>query len=352
MKPHSHQEVSELLLLRLASPQWSVPLERGLRQLAPGGVLLSSPLPRSPGEVHSLLSKIATCLPSAPILAIEEDGGAEGPLSALLPPLPCPRILGEKGADHTRQAGELVGEALKLLGFNTNLAPSLDVDPGSPREASPTCAFGADPGTVTECGQAFSNGLARHGITACGKRFPGMGGVQPSSGGELDVSAKSMAGLWTCDLIPYRQLLSKLPAVMLSTAAYKAYDFYTPCSAVLSSQVVQGLLRAKLGYRGVVIAPGLECPKVRGGMDLGVAAAQSIAAGCDMLVAEDLESAQTMRQGIASARGSGQLKPERVALACAGIHSLKSGLKLPHSQLSTVAWDRLIRRLEGFSTGH
>ena len=42
-----------------------------------------------------------------------------------------------------------------------------------------------------------------------------------------------------------------------------------PRSAVLSAQVVEGLLRGKLGYRGVVVAPQLESESVRGVLDLG-----------------------------------------------------------------------------------
>jgi hypothetical protein len=50
-------------------------------------------------------------------------------------------------------------------------------------------------------------------------------------------------------------------------------------SAVHSAEIVYGLLRTKLDYHGVVIAPQLECEMVRGVLDRGHAAGQSLGAG-------------------------------------------------------------------------
>ena len=48
--------------------------------------------------------------------------------------------------------GELIGSAMKLLGFNTNCAPTLDLD--SPCQQNLT-VFGSDPRQVVRCGNAF-----------------------------------------------------------------------------------------------------------------------------------------------------------------------------------------------------
>lgn len=348
MKPPLRPELSEILLLRLAAPQWCAALGGTLRKLAPGGVLLSPPLPSSPDTLHDLLSQITQLLPTPPILAIEEDGRAKGPLSVVLPPLPGIRILGEKGPRQVRQAADLVGEALRLWGFNTDLAPSLDVAPALHPEAGGSYTLDVDPRAVTECGHAFIEGLSRYGIMACGKCFPGDPGAKPEAGGNLGVSSKTMVDLWRHDLIPYRQLSSQLPFIRMSTTGYKAYNFEEPCSAVFSRQVVQGLLRSKLEFPGVVIAPGLESQSVRGELELGPAAAQSIDAGCDMLLVERPESWLLMRQGIERALESGQLDGERVEQALARIYALKKGVKPLPRRFSNAAWDRLARRFEEF----
>jgi beta-N-acetylhexosaminidase len=348
MKPSPRTATSEILMLRLAGPQWEASLERQLRGIAPGGVLLTGPLPRSPGTVCEFLSRIARSLPALPILAIEEEGGAEGPLSALLPPLPSLQALARKGARAVRQSGELIGEALKLLGFNTNLAPTLDLASIFPGEASSTRAFSPDPRVVAECGRSFSDGLARQSILACAKHFPGRASIPPAAAQELPVGGRSMAELWRQDLVPFRELLPRFPFVMMSAAAYKAYDFDYPRSAVLSNQVVGGLLRAKLGYPGVVIAPQLESKRVRGVLDLGLAAVQSLSAGCDILLVESAEVWQAIRQGIEQALESGQLPRGRLEQTLARIRAVKRVLTPWQGPLSTTAWSRLARRIEEF----
>ena len=389
MKPPSAMMTSEFLILRLVAPRWSSALERQLQALAPGGVLLAGPLPGSPETLHELLGNISRCLPAPPILALEAEVGGADPLSALLPPLPSPQTLAQKGARFPRQAGELVGEALKLLGFHAyfaltlDLAPecteeSLSVAPGfSPARAalsvapgsSPACAAlkdGAtfkserhpstdsfDPRVVAECAALFIEGLSRHKILVCAKHFPGLGGVTPAPApaGELPVSGRPMAELWNRDLAPYRGLLEHLAFVLMSAASYKAYDYDFPRSAVLSERVVEGLLRGKLDYRGVVVAPYLESPAVRGALDMGRAAAQSLIAGCDMLLVEEDASWQAMRQGIDDALASGKFPSERLQESVGRIGAIRARCATPQGRFSRSAWERLARRFDEFSSG-
>ncbi len=379
--------------------------------------MIAGPLPDSPDALRDLLNRISASLPVAPFLAIDPGGGGANPLSALLPPLPSPREIGARGQRAARQAGELIGEALKLLGFNTIFAPGLDL---TLEETHSAHTFSEDPRQVAQCGWFFVEGLERHKILACAKHFPGLASVvsrlvfdkagrpphpptplpqrgegrvnvlalaplgervagrgvlisrgqtgegvlpivnsytghhtsssHPAPRSELPVSGRSMAGLWAYDLVPYRELLERLPMVMMSTAAYKAYDFDYPLAAALSKQVVEGLLRTKLRYRGVVIAPELESPTVRGVLDLGRAAAQAVNAGCDLLLVEKEESWQEMERGIEAALESGKLPRERWDQTLKRIHAVKMGMRPARGQFSKTDWQRLVRRFEEFSS--
>jgi beta-N-acetylhexosaminidase len=338
-------------MLRIVAPRWGSSLERQIRTFGPGGILLAGPLPASPEGVHDLFRDISSILPVPPIHALESEGGGASALSDLLPPLPSPRALAEKGARFVRQAGELVSEALSLLGCHAHFGPTLDLTSEFTAESLGASTFGADPRVVAECGASFIEGLRRHKILACAKHFPGLGGVLPAPSGELPVCGRSMAELWRSDLIPYRELLPRLPLVLMSTAAYKAYDHGRPQSAALSPQVVEGLLRAKLGYRGVVVAPQLESELVRGGLDLGQAAVQSLSAGCDILLVDQDESWQAMRRAIEEALASGAIPRERLEQSVARIRAVKKGLTPPKGPFSKKAWDRLARRFEEFHSG-
>jgi beta-N-acetylhexosaminidase len=159
-----------------------------------------------------------------------------------------------------------------------------------------------------------------------------------------------MAELWCQDLVPYRTLLPHLPLVLVSAAAYKAYDFDLLLSAGLSSKIVDGLLRVKLGYEGVAITYGLETEAVRGTLTLEEAAVQAVCAQCDMLIVEEAGTAEQALAGLCAARESGTIPTARVEQALERIHVAKRGLKPPAGKLSRRSMDRLVREFTDFAS--
>jgi beta-N-acetylhexosaminidase len=344
-----HQnDLGQLLILKVSELPWNSSLERFLRRMLPAGVVIDAPLTGGAESVSEFLFKAANAVPAVPLLALREEGGAMDPLRAFLPPLPSPRAAAEKGLAAVTRLGELVGAAFELLGFNTNLAPLLDLGTPAVESSLEARAFSSDPQQVAECGGAFLRGLERHRVLACGKHFPGLGGGLNSSLPERSLVAKSMLELWREDLVPYRALLPRLPLVLMSTAAYKAYDFDFPQSAGLSPKIVEGLLRLKLGYKGVAIAYGLEGDAVRGTLDLGEAAVQALRAGCDALLLEKAE-AEVAHQALGAARDSGRLSRPRIEQALERIQLAKKTLNPPRRPLRRRSLDRLVREFTDFS---
>jgi beta-glucosidase-like glycosyl hydrolase len=160
-----------------------------------------------------------------------------------------------------------------------------------------------------------------------------------------------MAELWREDLLPYRALLLRLPLVLVSPAAYKAYDFDLLQSAGLSPGVVEGLLRVKLGYNGVAIACGLESEAIRGTLQLGEAAVHAFRAGCDVLLLEKAEAAEVVHEALREAFESGRLASPRVEQALKRIQLAKKGLKPPSGRLSRGSLQRVVSEFTDFSSG-
>jgi len=246
--------------------------------------------------------------------------------------------------------GELVGAAFELLGFNTILAPLLDLGTPTAETISETRTFSSDPQQVAHCGAAFLRGLERHNVLACGKHFPGLGSAQASSATQPSVVSKPMAELWREDLVPFRALLPRLPLVLLSTAAYKAYDFNLPQSAALSPRIVEGLLRVKLGYEGVVFAYELETEAVRGTLDLGEATVQALRAGCDALLLENAEAVEAAHQALSEAAESGKLLRPRIEQALKRIQHVKKNLKPPNGRVLKRSLKQLVREFADFAS--
>jgi len=339
-------DLGQLLFLKLDELRWGPALEHTLRRLGPSGVLVDAPLPNGADTLREFLSKLAGSFPTVPFLALREEGGLMDPLEAFLPPLPSPRAAAGKGLAAVERLGEFVGAALGLLGFNTDFAPLLDLGLSAVNKAR---AFSADPQQVAKCGEAFLEGLEAHSVLACGKHFPGFGSTRSAGLAELPIVSKSMAELWREDLVPYRALLPRLPLVLVSTAAYKAYNFDLLQPAALSSEVVEGLLRVKLGYDAVAIADGLEAEAVRGTLSLEEAAVQAVSAGCDMLLVEEPQAAERVQAALSAAWESGKLAGSRVEQALKRIQHAKRCLRPPADKLPRGQLEYLVKQFRAFS---
>jgi len=337
-------DLGQVLILAVNELRWDPALERLLQSLRPGGILIDAPLAGAAQRGAEFLSKAAGAVAALPLLAIREEGGDMDPLRALLPSLPSPRSVAEKGLAAVRRLGDLVGSALHLFGFNTDLAPLLDLampDPGR--------VFSSEPAQMAKLGTAWLEGLEPHGVLACGKHFPGLAGARRSGHPERLLVPKPMAELWREDLLPFRALLPRLPLLLLSTAAYKAYDFDWLQSAGLSSKIVEGLLRVKLGYKGVAIACGLESENVRGALRVEEAAVQALRAECDMLLVEDAGVAERMRRALSAALESGKLPSARLEQALKRIRFAKRELKPPLGSVPRRSMERLAKEFMDFS---
>ncbi len=356
--------LGQLLFIELEDPRWTSACERLVRLYQPGGVLLSQRNLRAPGATAQMLAKIACALDFPPFLALEAEGGTVDPLGAFFPRLPAPRAAAKRGLGAVRRLGELIGEALSILGFSTNFAPRLDLASPLVTPALDQQKFGFNPQAVAQCGRNFVAGLRRHGILSCGKHFPGLGAAGASEhGSSIPVVDKPMAELWRADLVAFRKLLSQLSMVSVSHAAYKAYDLDVLLPAALSSNILRGLLRVKLGFRGVAVA---DFFKAAGGWNKAVgeiaagqpesavsvdidAFVKSINAGIDMLVVGwKRRHIEHISGTLKKALEAGTLPVRRVEEALKRIRLAKEKMHFPTGQISKRAFDRLVRDFETF----
>ena len=341
--------LGQLLVVKLEESRWTGSFERLLYRHRPGGAFLQSL--RSAESTAELLAKISRTLEAPPLLWLAEEGGKDGPLGAFLPPLPSLRTAAERGPSAVARLGELIGSAMKLLGFNTNCAPTLDL--ASPSEQNVAArTFGSDPREVARCGEAFIHGLCRRRILACGKHFPGLGSLQPGPTARLPAVGKPMAQLWHEDLLPYRDLLPQLPLVLVSHAAYKAYDFDVPHAAAHSTNILEGLLRVKLRYEGLAVADVARAEDAQEALDPGEKAARCVKAGCNLLLVEAREtSVESALAALRKAIDSGRLPAARIERSLKRIRLLRKVLTAPSGKVAKTALDQLARQFEDFSRG-
>jgi beta-N-acetylhexosaminidase len=221
------------------------------------------------------------------LIAVDQEGGLVQRVRA--PATMWPPMMAHDGlpAGEDERVAEMVGRAmgdeLRVLGFDIDFAPVLDVHTNPQNPIIGERAFGRDAQTAARRALAFARGLDAAGVLACGKHFPGHGDTDTDSHLELPKVDHAWDRLEAIELAPFKLAAqANLPMIMTAHVVFAALDAKRP--ATLSEQVVTGLLRQKLGYRGVIVSDDLDMRAIAGHMGIDHAAVQAIRAGCDVLL--------------------------------------------------------------------
>jgi beta-N-acetylhexosaminidase len=263
-------------------------LERAwLKLVRPAGIILFRRNIANAEQTRALLDEATSLGAPHCFRCVDVEGGTVDRLRDALASMPsaqavatAARAKGKIGLIH--EQGELVARSVKAFGFNTTLAPVLDLGlPASAKVMGPRTAAVTAAGVV-EYGRAFLAGLAAQGVVGCGKHFPGLGGSTLDSHLETPEIRRTLRELNREDLVPYRELRNELPMVMVNHAAYpntpgKAW----PASA--SPYWITTVLRKRIGYKGIIFSDDLEMGGILKFLPMEEAAVAAVRAGTDLL---------------------------------------------------------------------
>ena len=321
---------------------YSGPVSRALRRRLERGevgatILFKRNLPIAAGadelcDLDALVELTRDLHRSAPdgtpaLIAIDQEGGAVQRVRAPATRWPAMAALDRFAAPEDAALAEAVGRALgdelAALGLDIDFAPVLDVHthPGNPIIGDR--AFGTEAEAVARRALAFARGLDAAGVIACGKHFPGHGDTATDSHLELPRIDHGWDRLERVELLPFqRAAAAGLPMIMTAHVVFAALDPDRP--ATLSPEVVTGLLRGRLGYRGVVVSDDLDMRAIADHLGVGAAAVAAIRAGCDVvLVCKDEDhQAEAEAALIRGAEADGELR-RRIGEAAARVRALK-----------------------------
>ncbi len=295
-------------------------LEEGLGGLC----LFGANTADGPDAVAAYTASVRAVSPGA-VVAVDEEGGDVTRLhvpdgSPVLGPL----ALG--AADDlalTRAVGRAIGLDLAALGITLDLGPVADVNSNPDNPVIGTRSFGTTPARVAEHVAAWTQGLQSAGVAGCAKHFPGHGDTAEDSHLALPVLAADLATLADRELVPFRAAVEAgVAAVMTSHVVVPALDADLP--ATLSAPVL-GLLRDRLGFRGVVVSDALDMAGASGGRGIPEAAVLSLAAGADLLCLgadNTVAEVREVQAAIVAAVAGGRLDEERLAEAAKAVSGL------------------------------
>ncbi|MCX6349502.1 MAG: beta-N-acetylhexosaminidase [Candidatus Aureabacteria bacterium] len=264
-------------------------LERRIVRERIGGVILFGRNILGRDQTRELcrgLQAIRRSVSDLPLLiAVDQEGGAVARFREGFTIFPGNLALGAGGGEGTAyRQGRVTGAELRDVGVNLNLAPVLDLRHPDGFPGAGIRSLGSDPGTVAALGMALIRGIQDEGVAATAKHFPGKWRAAVDSHLDLPVIAAPESELRGRDLPPFAAACSAaVAAVMTSHAVYPALD-PGGFPGTLSRRLLTDLLRADLGYRGVLITDDLGMGAIRKRMSAGEAAVGALQAGADLIL--------------------------------------------------------------------
>jgi len=261
-----------------------------------------------------------------PLISVDQEGGRVARLRGICTDVPSMRALGQKSLDDEDlpyRVGAMMARELSALGFHLDFAPVVDVDTNPDNPVIGERSFSRDANEVSVLSSSFIRGLQQAGVAGSAKHFPGHGDTDTDSHTCLPTLPHDLARLDDVELRPFRAAIaSGVATIMTAHVLFPAVDDTYP--ATLSEKVLDGLLRQKLGYQGVVVSDDLEMAGVADHYDVEEMAVRGLNAGVDLfLVCHTQEKVHRAIAAVEKALDDGTLSAERVAQSLHRIRDLK-----------------------------
>jgi beta-N-acetylhexosaminidase len=261
--------------------------ERLVHPLA-GGVILFARNYASPAQLSALTSAIRALRTPPLLIGVDQEGGRIQRFREGFTAIPAMRTLGEQWdrdvAGAAREASRLgftLAAELRAQEIDFSFTPVLDLEYGASAVIGDR-ALHRNPNAVAHLGCALCAGLRAGGMSAVGKHFPGHGHVAADSHVEMPIDPRSLAALLGADLVPFAVAIQDgLEAIMPAHVVYPEIDAHP---AGYSPFWLREMLRARLGFDGIVFSDDLGMAGAQGAGDMVARAEAACAAGCDMVL--------------------------------------------------------------------
>jgi beta-N-acetylhexosaminidase len=296
-----------------------------LREVRPGGVILFGRNVESAEQVALLNAQIRDAAGERVFIGVDQEGGLVDRFRDICEPAPSSKAVREAArADLAERFGFLTARVLRLLGFNMNFAPVLDLSGENEENGLRARTFGVSPEMVSLFAGAYLDGLQRGQVIGVGKHFPGLGGSKVDSHRRLPIVTHTWQEIFQRDLVPFMDLMfhkpgERLRSVMVSHAAFPDISEFLQdlfrrqgdpptmqglheFPATISGNVTTRLLRQILKFDGLVITDDMEMGAVVQTLSVPAACLRAIEAGSDMvLICEHEENVVAARDELVKA---------------------------------------------------
>jgi beta-N-acetylhexosaminidase len=266
---------------------------------------------------------------------LENGGGTR------FPPLMAFGATADEAAAY--ELGRVTALECRAVGLHVALAPVADVNSNPLNPIINTRSFGADPQQVARLVAALVSGLQDHGMIATAKHFPGHGDAATDSHLELPCVTADAARLDAVELVPFRAAIAAgTGAIMTAHLALPALTG-DRVPVTLHPQLLRTLLRAELGFDGLVFSDALDMAAVARDVDGADACIAALRAGVDVLLQVPTDGLERCHAAVV--RAVEQARIDEAVLDAAVLRVLRAKIRLglfEHARVDVEAAARTV----------
>ncbi len=217
-------------------------------------------------------------------IAIDQEGGIVTRLPEDAVNVPGAMAMSAAGdPENAYRAGVLIGHELRALGPNFNFAPTVDVNSNSANPVIGVRSYSDDPYVAARFAVRSAQGLMDGGVLCTAKHFPGHGDTDQDSHLALPRVDKSMEELERVELVPFKAVIDAgITAVMTAHILFPQIE-PDMIPATMSRRIMQGILREKLGFRGIIVSDCMEMLAIRNHYGVTAGTLAAFKAGVDLV---------------------------------------------------------------------
>lgn len=329
-------------------------IESTIKKYNLGGIILFAENIKDPNQTYKLVNNLQNSSEDIPLLvSIDQEGGIVNRIDYGTK-FPGNMALGATGSEkYAYRVGKTIGEELKALGINVNFGPVLDVNVNPDNPVIGVRSFGGDANLVSDLGASYIKGLHDEGVAATGKHFPGHGDTAIDSHIGLPMVPHDMERLEAVELKPFQRAIDEgVDMIMTAHVVFPAIDDTmveskiknddgtykkVPLPATLSSKVLTGLMREKMGFEGVIVTDALEMKAITDNFGKEESVIRAVKAGSDIaLIPTDLDAAYN---SLIKAVEDGEISEDRIDDSVRRIIKLKvdRGIYNPLGETNKIA---------------
>lgn len=194
-------------------------------------------------------------------------------------------IAATQNTEYAYWAGVITAKEARACGLDMIYGPDADLLTNAKNSIISVRSFGSDPAKTAEFIAQYVRGCQEQGVIATLKHFPGHGQVAEDSHLQLPVDTSDLAFIEKHHLPPFiAGIQAGAKAIMTTHIIFPAWDAALP--ATLSSAILTGLLRQKLGFSGIIATDSMRMNAISKYMPHPVeeCTVAAIMAGCDLVL--------------------------------------------------------------------